>query len=351
MKNLKFLIFFVLIIFVNAKEIGLREQVSQMIIVGFHGKNLNEVTTKAMLSDLSYNRFGGVLLLGRNIQDPNQLQALTNEIKKRQKNAFISIDEEGGVVTRFKADSFKMNFASALDVASSVDINDAKILYDDMAQKLAQYGINLNFAPVLDLHDELSPIIASKKRAFSKNPAKVSLYASVFIDAMSENSILSTIKHFPGHGSAKQDSHNEKTYIMLTKEALNPFKTLISENKAKLVMIGHIYVKNLDEKYPATLSSIVINGLLRDELGYDGVVVSDDMMMKGVAGLSLKEQIIRYINAGGDILLFSEFKIDGKRTADVVYEYIKQAVNDGEISKQRIKISYDRIMKLKKELK
>ncbi|MDL0088358.1 glycoside hydrolase family 3 N-terminal domain-containing protein [Campylobacter gastrosuis] len=346
---MRFLFFLLICLNLSAKEPNLREQIGQMIMVGFNGLSTNDVGVRAMLSDLGYSRFGGVMLLGRNITNKKSLINLTNEIKKRQKNVLIAIDEEGGYVSRLKDASFQANYASAYDVGVSFDINMATNLYAKMAKNLKECGINVNFAPVVDLHFKASPIIGAKKRAYSQNPQKVALYAEIFMNELEKQGVFSVLKHFPGQGEAKQDSHKDKTYANLTKEGLLPFSKLI--NRAKMVMVGHIFVQNLDEKNPATLSEIVINRLLRQKLGFNGVVISDDMLMRGVGDLPLKEQIIKFINAGGDILLFSEFKIGEKRTADVVYEAINEAINEKKISKERINQSYKRVLKLKEELK
>lgn len=349
MKLKPFFILFFMVFALNleAKEPSLRDKISQMIMVGFHGQSTKDSNTRAMLSDLSYARFGGVMLLGRNIANKAQLKALTKEIKSRQKGVFIAIDEEGGNISRLKDSSFGDGFLSAYDVGNSLDINEATAMYEKIAKNLNEYGINMNFAPVVDLHSDSSPIIGAKKRAYSDNAQKVSLYADIFMDALDKFKVVSVLKHFPGHGNSKEDSHKDKTYSKLTKEELLPYKNAIKSNRAKAVMIGHLYVTNLDEKNPATLSRIIITALLREELGFNGVVISDDMLMRGVGDDVLKDQIIKFINAGGDILLFSEFKIGEKRTADVVYEHIKNAINEEKISVKSIDESYKRIKKLK----
>lgn len=350
MRFFKFIVafFFVFSLNLYAREPSLREQISQMIMVGFDGSSTKDVGVRAMLSDLYYSRFGGVVLFGRNVKNKEQLKQLTSDIKSRQDRVFIAIDEEGGSVSRLKDFSFNANYASAYDVGVKFDINDAKKMYKDMALNLNDLGINLNFAPVVDLHSSSSPIIGGKKRAYSSSPQKVAIYAEVFMNELHKNGIFSVLKHFPGHGNSMQDSHNEKAYTKLTRDMILPYQKLLKD--AKMVMVGHIFVTNLDEKNPATLSNIVINRLLRDELGFNGVVISDDMLMSGVGNGSLKDNIIKFINSGGDILLFSEFKIDKKRIADLVYECIVEAINDKSITKERINLSYKRVMRLKKEI-
>ncbi|WXG20182.1 glycoside hydrolase family 3 N-terminal domain-containing protein [Campylobacter concisus] len=181
---------------------------------------------------------------------------------------------------------------------------------------------------MVDLHDENSPIIAAKQRAFSEYASKVVIYADAFMDAFKEQGILTTLKHFPGHGSSKEDSHKNKSEVTLSKDALLPYKDAISTGRAQIIMVGHLFVKGIDEDNPATLSKKIITDLLRNELKFNGVVISDDMLMKGVGDEALAQKVVKFINAGGDILLFSEFKINNQRTADLITQIIIDAVNE-----------------------
>ena len=328
----------------NGAEVSLRAKVSQMIMVGFNGAGTKDAAFRAMLSDAWYERFGGVMLLGRNITSKAQLKASIKAIKEKSPKIFIAIDEEGGNVSRMKDKSFDGPYPSAYDVASTLDIKSAYDLY------LKECGININFAPVVDLHDENSPIIAAKQRAFSEYASKVVIYADAFMDAFKEQGVITTLKHFPGHGSSKEDSHKNKSEVTLSKDALLPYKDAISTGRAQIIMVGHLFVKGIDEENPATLSKKIITDLLRNELKFNGVVISDDMMMKGVGDEALAQKVVKFINAGGDILLFSEFKINNQRTADLVTQIIIDAVNEKKISKERIDASYKRIMALKAKL-
>ncbi|MBE2983752.1 glycoside hydrolase family 3 protein [Campylobacter sp. RM9344] len=331
-----------------ASEVSLRAMASQMVMVGFHGSNLKDTNVKAMLSDAGYGRFGGVMLLARNVSDKENLKALTKAIKEKNGKIFIAIDEEGGNISRLKSLGF--TYPSAFEVAQTLNISQTYEMYVKMARNLKELGINLNFAPVLDLHDINSPIIGAKERAYSQNATKISFYANSFLRAFAKEKVLTTLKHFPGHGSSAQDSHKDKTIVALDSAALLPYEDAINKNLADIVMVGHLYVDGLDVTQPATFSKKVINDLLRKQLGFKGVVISDDMLMKGVGEGALKDKIVKFINAGGDILLFSEFKISKQRTAEIVVQHIIDGVNEKKISKERIKASYDRIMALKKKI-
>ena len=339
MRAFKFILFVAIFALgLNGAEVSLRAKVSQMIMVGFNGASTKDAAFRAMLSDAGYERFGGVMLLGRNVTSKAQLKASIKAIKEKSPKIFIAIDEEGGNVSRMKDKSFDGPYPSAYD------------LYLKMAINLKECGINLNFAPVVDLHDENSPIIAAKQRAFSEYASKVVIYADAFMDAFKEQDILTTLKHFPGHGSSKEDSHKNKSEVTLSKDALLPYKDAISTGRAQIIMVGHLFVKGIDEDNPATLSKKIITDLLRNELKFNGVVISDDMLMKGVGDEALAQKVVKFINAGGDILLFSEFKINNQRTADLITQIIIDAVNEKKISKERIDASYKRIMALKAKL-
>ena len=339
MRAFKFILFVAIFALgLNGAEVSLRAKVSQMIMVGFNGASTKDAAFRAMLSDAGYERFGGVMLLGKNITNKAQLKSSIKAIKEKSPKIFIAIDEEGGNVSRMKDKSFDGPYLSAYD------------LYSKMAINLKECGINLNFAPVVDLYDENSPIIAAKQRAFSEYASKVVIYADAFMDAFKEQDILTTLKHFPGHGSSKEDSHKNKSEVTLSKDALLPYKDAISTGRAQIIMVGHLFVKGIDEDNPATLSKKIITDLLRNELKFNGVVISDDMLMKGVGDEALAQKVLKFINAGGDILLFSEFKINNQRTADLVAQIIIDAVNEKKISKERIDASYKRIMALKAKL-
>ncbi|MCR4942471.1 MAG: glycoside hydrolase family 3 protein [Campylobacter sp.] len=343
-----FLLFLLFFVELTASEPSLRHKIAQMIMVGFEGSSISEKNVKVALSDAKYNRFGGVILLGRNVSDRENLKALCDAFKQRNSKIFIAIDEEGGKVSRLK--NLGYDFKSAYKIGSTQDIMSAKKSFEKLAKALKSYGINLNFAPVVDIHYDASPIIGQKERSFGRNGTKVSIYADAFIDAMNEQKIISVLKHFPGHGNSKQDSHKNLAYTKLEKDALKPYMDAISFGKAQVIMVGHLIVSDIDENNPATFSYTILHRLLREELGFKGVVISDDMMMQGSGKTKLKDKIIKFINGGGDILLFSDFYIGERKTAELVTQHIVDAVNEKRIDEAKIHKAYERIMQLKQRL-
>ena len=328
----------------------LRKMIAQMIMVGFNGSDPK--TAKEAVSEAKYQRFGGVMLLGKNISDKKNLTALTSAFKEAQEGIFIAIDEEGGRVTRFKDKEDFETFISAQKVAKTLDLGAAGELYGKMAQQLKDVGVNVNFAPVVDVLNPKSTIIGSRGRAFSADIDEVSLYASEFMRASQSRGVIAAMKHFPGHGNVEADSHTAKVVIEKFDYAeLKPYFDAVRKNEAKMIMVGHIYLMQRDSELPASLSPVLIDGLLRGELKFDGVVISDDMLMGGLKDFTLQEKVINFINAGGDVMLFSDYKIDGRRTAELVTQLVVDAVGAKQIPKERIEESYERIMKLKSGLK
>jgi len=224
------------------------------------------------------------------------------------------------------------------------------------AATLAGLGINVNFAPVVDLaSNPNNPIIATKERAFSANPDSVALFAKEFIKQHRKLGIVTSLKHFPGHGSSKDDTHLGIADVTNTwnENELIPYRNLIDSGYIDAIMTAHIVNKKLDEKgLPGTLSKKITNDLLREKLHFNGVVFSDDMQMHAIAKqYSLDEAILMAINAGVDILTFSNNIVGSQdRAADKVHQIIRKFVEDGTISKERIDQSYERIMKLKGRL-
>ena len=328
----------------------LRKMIAQMIMVGFNGSDPK--TAKEAVSEAKYQRFGGVMLLGKNISDKKNLTALTSAFKEAQEGIFIAIDEEGGRVTRFKDKEDFETFISAQKVAKTLDLGTAGELYGKMAQQLKDVGVNVNFAPVADVLNPKSTIIGSRGRAFSADIDEVSLYASEFMRASQSRGVIASMKHFPGHGNVEADSHTAKVVIEnFDYDELKPYFDAVRKNEAKMIMVGHIYLMQRDSELPASLSPAVIDGLLRGELKFDGVVISDDMLMGGLKDFTLQEKVINFINAGGDVMLFSDYKIEGRRTAELVTQLVVDAVGAKQIPKERIEEAYERIMKLKNSIK
>lgn len=344
------------------KVLPLREAVGQMLMVGFRGYQVDgEVAL--MLLDVQP---GGFVLFDydlaskgeeeRNIESPEQVRGLTKELREALSiDPFIAVDAESGYVNRLKE---KYGFSVVVLPAQELGtkpVSETVAIARDLAKELRDVGINWNFAPVVDVNvNPESPAVGGTERSFSSDPVAVAEHASAFIEGLSEFSIIPAIKHFPGHGSASGDTHLGVTDVTDSYEEdieLAPYRTLIAAGYDDPIMTAHIINRELDsDGVPGTLSSRIVTDLLREDIGFDGVIISDDMQMGAiVGGYGLTDAVVRSIQAGVDIVLLGN-QI-GVYDLDSVYQVrdaIVSAVEDGVISEERIYTSVDRILKLKR---
>jgi len=338
----------------------LKDKIGQMLIVGFRGTEINNDSyIVRAINDLN---LGGVIFfdrdvpsqgrIDRNIKNPLQVKKLTDDLRKVSP-LFIAIDAEGGYVNRLKEEYGFRNIPSAQKMGEG-SFDKTKKYGIFLGNELKSLGFNLNFAPVVDVNiNPNNPIIGRLERSFSKDADDVFRHAAGFIEGMKQNKIIPAIKHFPGHGSSKEDSHLGMVDVTNTysKEELLPYRELILSGYSDIIMTAHIVNKKIDPYYPATLSSFFLEDILRKELGFRGVIVSDDMDMAAISNnYGFEESIIKAINAGCDILIISNNMLvyDEQKPYRAV-EIIFDAVQRGEISEDRINQSYNRIQALKKE--
>jgi beta-N-acetylhexosaminidase len=331
-------------------------KIGQMILIGFAGPQVDS----AVLNEIQQGKVGSIILFEKNIPLKNSFVDLKKITWTYQHASriplFIGIDQEGGRVNRLKD---KYGFPGSITAAAmgkSPTLDSVRFYGEATAATLAGLGININFAPVVDLaSNPNNPIIAKYGRAFSANEDSVTLLAKEFIKAHHKMGVLTSLKHFPGHGSSKDDTHLGVADVTNTwnEKELKPYEQLIDSGYADAVMTSHIVNKNLDKNgYPGTLSYDILTGILRKQLGFNGVVFTDDMQMHAIAkNFGLEEAIKLAINAGVDIMTFSN-NIYGseERTVDRVHQIIRAMVQRGEISRSRIDESFHRIMRLKSKL-
>nr|NIT61089.1 glycoside hydrolase family 3 protein [Fodinibius sp.]NIV15782.1 glycoside hydrolase family 3 [Fodinibius sp.]NIY29669.1 glycoside hydrolase family 3 [Fodinibius sp.] len=232
------------------------------------------------------------------------------------------------------------------------NVDSTRFYAQKIGRSLGNLGINMNFAPVLDLNvNPDNPVIGSLERSFSADPKKVVKHASIYINTMNEHGVWSVLKHFPGHGSSKKDSHLGVVDVTETwsEKELIPYRKLINKGLGDAIMTAHIFNRNIDPDYPATLSKPTITGLLRNQLNYKGVVISDDLMMGAIRNeYGLKTTIInKAINAGVDILVFANNSIYDPEIVPKAHKIIRELVDQGKINRKQINRSYKRIIDLK----
>ncbi len=338
------------------------EMIGQMIIIGFRGTEVD--SNSKIIKDINKYNIGGIILFDydvpsksfpRNIISPKQTKKLIKDIKSLSRSdIFVSIDSEGGKVNRLKPAYGFVEIESAQKMGEG-EPEETFIKVSPLGLELDYLGININFAPVVDVNiNKDNPVIGKLGRSFSEDPQKVYEHACNFIDAMHEYNIITAIKHFPGHGSSTGDSHIGLVDITDTynKEAeLFPYKKLIQDNKTDIIMTAHIMNTKIDLENPATLSPIFLKDILREQLGHEGVIVSDDMQMGAIVeNYGFGEAIIKAVNAGCNLLVFSNNgSTYDECIAKEAVEAIKNAVNNGEIKEETIIASYNRIKHLKKD--
>lgn len=333
--------------------------IGQMLMLGFRGIQIDE--NSGITNDIQSERCAGVILfdqdvaLGtndRNIESPTQIEILNEKLQSFSKQPLlIAIDQEGGMVSRLSTERGFPATVSQQYLGEQDDIAITAKYAAITAKTLQDAKINLNFAPDIDVNTNPNcPVIGKKGRSFSNDTAVVARHAEVLIDEHHRRNILCSIKHFPGHGSAQTDSHEGFTDVSDTWNELEliPFKKIIDAKKADIIMTAHIFNRHWDDKLPATLSKNVITGMLREKLGFDGVVITDDMTMGAITNnYGLKEAIKLSINAGCDMLLFANNSIFDPEIGIKAVNIINELLQNGSIPLSRIEESYRRIMQLK----
>lgn len=339
----------------NCFAVTLEEKIGQMVMIGFHGSTPEDFTIGELPSFIKSGAVGGLIFYRHNILDPDQLSALLSFLKSRQNEVplFLAIDQEGGRVQRLNSKNGYRDFSSAKEI-SKMSFQESFSHYSSMAELISSAGFNLNLGPVVDLDfGELSPAIGKLDRSYSNNIEYVTQFATSFVDAHREHGILTCLKHAPGHGSARSDSHLGVTDITdyWSEAELDPYRALIAKGKTDMIMSAHVMLRNIDPTYPATLSQLILREHFRFKTGWDGVIISDDLQMQAISDhFGLEKAVIHAINAGIDILLFSNFKSFGVKLPLKVREIILQAIDKHEISEEQIDHSFERIMALKKRI-
>ena len=339
-----------------AKPDSLDIKIGQMLMVGFSGKEVAH--DDPILKEIAKGMVGGVILFEKNIADSNSyihLKQLTYALKAPAPIPLImAIDQEGGRVNRLKT-KYKFPKSVTAEYLGQLDNPDSTRFYAEIiAATLSGLGFNVNFAPVLDVASNPdNPVIAKAGRSYSADPMKVAQHAAITIEAQNHVNVLSVGKHFPGHGSSEADTHKGVADVTRTwdKSELIPYEILLKANLLPAVMSAHIVNNKLDpDGLPGTLSKAILQGILRDQLHFNGVVFSDDMQMHAITKYyGLETAIELGVNAGLDILIFSNNIQQSKdRTVGHVHQIIRDMVDSGKIPMSRIDESYARIMKMKR---
>ena len=330
----------------QAQRLDVKAKIGQMVMVGVKGTKLND-HSRTMIE---HHRVGGMITFARNVIDASQTLQFLNALKQANGNEnniplLLGIDEEGGSVSRLPPEMIAA--PSARIVGETKDPERAKGIAQTTASMLREYGWNMNFAPVLDVDSNPhNPVIGD--RAYGTDPDIVEAIGIPVMKGLQAGGVVSVVKHFPGHGDTFVDSHIDLPLVShaldrLRAVELAPFAAAIQRG-ADAVMIGHLLVPALDEHEPATFSSTIIGGLLREEFGFDGVVITDDLTMGAVsARYEIGEAAVKAVAAGADIVMIAH-DMD-KQVAAI--RALEAAVENGEILEDRLDESVARILRLK----
>lgn len=327
------------------------EKVGQLLIGGFEGTEIGDQATRLVQE----YQVGGLILYGRNIAGAGQLVTLTNGLKALNGDGiplFLSIDQEGGGVDRMPPEVRRTPGAYCVGQTGSVPA--AQSYGDVLAAECAAFGLNLDFAPVLDVWSNPGNTVIGQ-RAFSADARTVAGLGPAAARRMMDQGIIPAVKHFPGHGDTVVDSHVglpvvDKSLEELEKTELIPFRAAIqsagTDGQVPAVMVAHILLTQLDPERPASLSPAVVTGLLREELGFAGAVLTDDLTMGAVTqSYGLGEAAVLAVEAGCDILLVCH----GPDSVPAVRTALLEAAASGRITAERLDESVYRILHLKTE--
>lgn len=338
-------------------------KIGQLVMVGFQGRHLCE--DRHIQSILRDHSLGGVVLFDDvspfgppvkgNIESPAQVKALTQEIRQAANiPPFIAIDHEGGNVNRLKE---KYGFPPACPASEFGKRNDDHFTWEESNKRaalLADLGIHVNLAPVVDVNvNPQNPALGLRERCISADPNIVTHHARIMINVFHAYGILSTLKHFPGHGSSTNDSHFGLVDVTegWREYELKPFKTLIAEGFSDFILTAHAFNRNLDPHFPATLSQKILTELLRNTLKFKGAVISDDMNMAAIHDhYDRAEAVELALNAGVDILAIANANHYDPEIALQIMDSIREGIRKGRIKESVIDRSFERVMTLKRKI-
>jgi beta-N-acetylhexosaminidase len=324
---------------------ALNPRLGELLLVGFHGTTLQG--NAPLESLLCETRVSGVILFARNIVNAEQTARFTRELIARARECtgqalLVAVDAEGGRVMRLGPSAGWTATPSHQDLGAAGDLAQTELEARRIGGMLREAGINWNLAPVVDVgYNPANPVIVGSGRSFGANPTLVAAQARAFITGMHAAGILTALKHFPGHGSSVGDSH--AGFVDVTDTArpdveLVPYRLLLGEGLVDAVMTAHVYNRHIDAWVPATLSRRTVDGMLREQLGWRGVVVSDDMRMGAIEQhYGAGDAAVRALRAGVDLVLIADDRLpDGRSASADTLKAIRQAVRRGKLPTGRV---------------
>ncbi len=330
------------------------EKAAKLLIVGVQGQWLDE--DNPIITDIAERGVSGIILFGHNVatfdthDEPRELLAqFISDLKSlRPEPLLVSIDQEGGLVNRLKEKSGFLPMPSHKSVGQTTDLDAVRAQAANIASEVASIGVNFNFAPCVDVDvNPICPVIGHFGRSFSADENRVAQCAAIYVEEHHKRGVLTSLKHFPGHGSSLADSHFGLTDITQTwsERELFPYTSLMHSGLCDAVMVSHLFNENFDADYPATLSRKTLQGVLREQLGWQGVVVSDDMQMKAITDhYGFDEAVVLGLNAGVDLFIIGgNIKREDYNVVDKFISIIEAAVESGAVSMATLDQAVERV--------
>lgn len=335
--------------------LSVEQMVGQLLVVGFQGQSTASASAASVRKDIADGAVGGVLFLRHNIGSAANVKALTASFASASNPPpLLMIDQEGGLVSRLPAKIGFPSTPSAEAVARDNSPEEARAIYDRMARSLKDWGFNVNLAPVADVAvNPGNPVIAKAGRAYSSDPRTVAAYDRMFVTAHRAAGVAPTLKHFPGHGSSAGDSHNGAVDITRTwsETELIPYRELIDAGLVDIVMVGHLRLDrhNTGDTLPASISPDIVAGMLRSELCFNGVVMTDDLIMRAIRNrMSATDAVIAALKADNDLIVVSGDSSTGPDFPRTVAAAVAAEAAKDPAFRQSIAASYGRVMALKR---
>jgi beta-N-acetylhexosaminidase len=336
--------------YASAATDDVRKAVGEMLLLGFKGAKAEGASARTLASWIRTGRASGAFFVKDNIGSRSDVAKLVKQFTAGSAlPPLIAIDHEGGWVQRLKEKQGFKKLAKAEVISATLTPEQAKVVYAEAASGLAALGFTVNFAPVVDFYDQNNPPIGQQGRAYSSDPAVITAYAGAFIDAFAAAGIVCTVKHFPGHGRSRDDSHKSLPDITKTwsEAELQPFTTLIASGQARIIMGGHLQLGD----GPTTLSFKTTTELLRQKLGFTGIIMTDDIDMAAIRSVASRRQaVIRAIAAGNDLIMIQNVVAADSNLADTIADWVTEAVAKSELDANAIMASAARIRSLRAEL-
>jgi beta-N-acetylhexosaminidase len=332
----------------------LAAEVAKLLLVGFYGKSDWSFSARLLARQIRSGQIGGVFFVSQNVGSRDDVSRLLDLFRSGDAHPLIAIDHEGGIVQRLTKRHGMTPLPAARTIAAQATVDHARELYCKAGLELAALGFNVNLGPVLDHDNPANPAIGRPMRAYSTDPQRIAAFGAAFVGGFSRAGILCAAKHFPGHGNAVEDSHYGVADISdsWTKAEMEPFIRLLAAPECPpMVMTGHLRLKSVSpDGWPATIAKPVVTGLLREDLGYHGVVVTDDIDMDAVRHvMNRADAFVQAIAAGNDLIMIKNLFGYDPMIPQHAVRWVRKAIARGILTEAQVTAAAERVRKIRNQ--